>query len=72
MGRYYNKGWSVADTNRLAFLIREKFPHWKLDKDSLMNFVVRVKKAKAITLSINGFTEEDILFIYTLPTGDPK
>ena len=38
MGQYYNKGWSVADTNRLAFIVKRLDQDNPLDKKSMHDF----------------------------------
>lgn len=42
MGRYYNEGWSVADTNRLASIARRLDPDYPLDKVNLHDFALWV------------------------------
>lgn len=42
MGEYYNKGWSVADTNRLAFIVKRMDQDYPLDKVNLHDFAMWV------------------------------
>ena len=43
MGKYYNKGWSVYNTNRLASIVRRLDSMFPLDKNKLYNFAILVQ-----------------------------
>jgi hypothetical protein len=66
MGECYNKGWSVRDTNRLAFIIRQYFPKYSLSKDSLKVFVNKCKKID-FRMYMPNLSDEDFHFIRGLP-----
>ena len=42
MGKYYNQGWSVYNTNRLASIVRRMNPDHPLDKETLHSFALWV------------------------------
>lgn len=68
MGKLYNKGWTVAETNRLAYIIRHWFPAYKLDKESLMKFVKRCKDNPNYGGYMPGISKSESDFILSLPT----
>lgn len=48
MGKCYNKGWTVFQTNLLATIARRMIPDYPLDKDSLHDFaLMTIKQQKA-------------------------
>jgi hypothetical protein len=61
MGKYYNQGWSVADTNRLASIVRRLDPTFPLDKESLHEFTLWVilnRRYRTVKL-MSGFPYAD-------------
>lgn len=61
MGEYYNKGWSVADTNIVVSIARRIYPASPVDKYTLKRFVRWAKKKRPGTI-----TNDELSFICSL------
>ena len=61
MGKLYNTGWSVADTNRLASIVRRMDITYPIDKVNLHDFVMWVilnRRYRTVKL-MSGFPYAD-------------
>lgn len=61
MGKYYNKGWTVPDTNIVATIVRRMDPDYPLDKEHFSNFAewVQLNRTYRTVKIMSGYPYAD-------------